>query len=111
MGVPVRTSVGAAKWFPHDVTEWPATYPRWSWVRTLDEPEYRTRYMAMLDARRDTIRAELDAFHSAGQPVCLLCHCNLAKPGAWCHRRLLAEYLGTAFGLTVPELGATATPW
>lgn len=66
---------------------------------------YRARYLSDILGPLDP-RATWEALHAlAGEhePV-LLCHEHLLKPGDWCHRRLVAEWLEATLGERVDEL-------
>ena len=47
---------------------------------------------------------------AGGKTLVLLCWERLADPDEWCHRRLLAAYIGRETGLVVPELASGALP-
>ena len=76
------------------------------WFKSVSEPEYRTRYAAQL--------AELDPEHTyqelvtlaAGEEPVLLCwerKADLEAGRVFCHRRIVAEWLGNTQGIDVPE--------
>ena len=64
----------------------------------IDEGEYTRRYRAEVLSKLDpaTVRADL------GEDVVLLCWEN---SGAFCHRRLVAEWFEENLGVSVPEMG------
>jgi Protein of unknown function, DUF488 len=105
MGVPVRTSVGAPRAFPAPLVEWPVTYPV-GLLEVTDPGEFRRRYRHRLHSKTPRILAELQELREGyDQPIVLLCFEDLSKPGAWCHRALLGEWISQKTGEEVPELG------
>lgn len=113
MGLAVRTSIGAPRFFTHKPMPcWDAVYPQYHWLK-LPYDDYRGRYLAKLDTYGvDNLRADIDTLadicrnESEVQRLCLCCYENLSKPGAWCHRTMLATYLEQHLEVTVTELGA-----
>ena len=70
--------------------------PTWKMLK-LHREGYDTLFqaiLAMLDPR--------EVYQSLGENAVLLCW---EKPNIWCHRRLVAEWLENALGVTIPELG------
>lgn len=65
----------------------------------IDEAEYTRRYREQVLSKLDpaAVRADL------GEDAILLCW---ERPGAFCHRRLVAEWLEENLGVSVPEAGA-----
>ena len=83
----------------------------------LPLPEYRPAYLAQLEAlgveRILTMLAGYAQTASDGPKagVLLLCWEDLSRPGTWCHRRMLADWLTERTGLVIPEQGPeTVTP-
>ena len=76
---------------------YPALAPR-SKMLKMDEEEYRRKYQGILD-RLDPRRV----YEDLGADAILLCW---ESPGAFCHRRLVAEWLEERLGVVVPELSA-----
>lgn len=76
------------------------------WFRTTDITEYRRLYFAQL-AKLDPKKVVDDLTRLAGsaEPV-LLCWETLRKPGEWCHRRMVAEWLWDTLKLHVPEMSS-----
>jgi len=72
------------------------------------ETAYGVHYYDRMDAKAGDIAADLKGMSVSndGEPLVLLCWCNLRSPGDWCHRRMAAAWLESHTGLTVPELGA-----
>jgi len=65
--------------------------------KRLDPKEYACRY-------REEVLSSLDAqkvFDDLDEDAILLCW---EKPGAFCHRRLVAEWLEEELGISVPEV-------
>lgn len=116
MGIPIRSTVGQAKWFPH--------YPYGTWSNITPEPwmlnmgldRFREKYRQKLDRIGfDTLmgdalalQAELaDEWQHDGrnaEQLVVLCFDNLAKPGNWCHRTMFAEWM-SEHGFEIRELG------
>ena len=88
----VSISTGNPEWFQG--RRYPALAPRWNMLK-MDEATYREEYRKILD--------KLDpqkVFDDLGEDAILLCW---EKPGAFCHRRLVAEWLEEKLGVKVPE--------
>jgi hypothetical protein len=102
--VPVRTSIGAPRFAGYQLEEWPAVYP-WGLLDVTDPDEFRRRYRHRLHRQTPRILAELAELLAKydGWPLALCCWEDLTKPGAWCHRTLLAEWLREK-GVIVEEL-------
>lgn len=103
MGVPVRTTVGMIRAFKTVNASGLAPY---GLLKVEDPTEFRTRYLARLDANADKIDTQLAAIadEHPDQVLVLLCFEALGQPGAWCHRTSAAEWLGERYGIDVPEL-------
>lgn len=118
MGYPIRTSIGAPKWFSHPYMNWDNVFPK-RYFLSLEYDDYRPRYMEMLHKHGvEKLRGDLEfmseeyAKVNDGEvrPLVLLCYEKLSKgPANWCHRTMIAEYLETDFGTNVVELGAQLT--
>ena len=81
--------------------EWRGLTPTWEMVMQfksgcLSKGEYTRRYLSLLEspAGRDAVLRLVDHVREHGYVV-LLCYC---RPGAFCHRILLAQHL-EQFGL------------
>ena len=89
----IGISQGVPKWFDGEVFK--ALAPTWAMVRMKNMEEYtrlyKNRILSLLDPVK--LAAELDG-------AILLCW---EKPGEFCHRRLVAEWLEAATGEAVPE--------
>lgn len=74
-----------------------------TWFKRTAYDEYRKLYFEQL-AKLDPQKVVDDLHELAGghEPV-LLCWERLRKPGEWCHRRMVAEWLEQSLGLAVPE--------
>jgi len=70
----------------------PAT---WALVKETDEAVFREKFMLQLE--RLDAKAILE---EVGEDAILLCW---EKPGEFCHRRLVAEWLERELGTSVPE--------
>jgi len=92
--------------------------PEWEWIRYLSEDEVLPLYAARLEAVsfewiRERFEIWLDEVEKNGvrmPGVVLLCHEDLSKPGAWCHRRMFAEWWTQHTGDMVEELMAIPVP-
>lgn len=95
----VSISQGVPKWFRG--RQYKKLAPSWAMVRLKDEAEYVRQYKALLaklDPREVVMELGMDAI--------LLCW---EKPGEFCHRRLVAEWLQEHLNIEVPEVGFTGT--
>ena len=70
--------------------------PTWAMLK-LPRSEYDRQYDAILDR----LNAH-EVVEQLGESAVLLCW---EKPGFWCHRRRVAEWLELELEITVPELG------
>lgn len=103
--LPIRTSIGGLRWTP------PYSYasilelaPDRAWLN-LPQDRYEPLYLDRLERLGvGRVRALLDLVVSEEEAVVLLCFENLGKPGAWCHRRMFAEWWEGKTGDKVPEL-------
>jgi hypothetical protein len=79
------------------------------WFRSVDPDTFAELYMAQL-AQLDARQVLRDLARLAGGKVpALLC---FERPGrGWCHRGLVAAWLGDALGLRVCEYGHEADGW
>lgn len=71
------------------------------WFHSVTEAEYRVLYaeqLAQLDSQQ--VWDELHRIAGDHEPVI----CCWEKPGEFCHRRLVAEWLEDSLGVDVPEL-------
>lgn len=76
--------------------------PTWKMIKQMSESDYLKHYHAML--------AKLDpkkVFEELGEDAILLCW---EKPGEWCHRRIVAEWLERELGVHIPEYGQSEMP-
>jgi hypothetical protein len=76
-----------------------------TWFNSVGAEEYDRLYRAEVLDRLDPakIAKELTDLARGGNPV-LVCY-ERAGRGYWCHRAMAAEWLATALGSPVPELG------
>lgn len=77
--------------------------PSWRLVQeaksgAIDDDEYIRRYRAEVLSKLEPGRV----FADLGDDAILLCW---ERPGAFCHRRLVAEWLEVDLGISVPEVG------
>jgi hypothetical protein len=101
-GVPVRVSIGVPAWFPAPLVDWTTPAPWGLLTRPRLEPEeFRRRYRHRLHCLTPKVLAELGDLRAAyDAPLVLLCW---ERPGAWCHRVLLAEFLAE-HGVQIEEV-------
>ncbi len=77
--------------------------PDLTMLQIKDQVEFSRLYGEKLDRIGiDTIMARLHQV-SNGKDICLLCFEDLRKPGEWCHRQVLALWMGK-HGVEVEEL-------
>ena len=89
----VGISQGVPKWFDGEVFK--PLAPTWAMVRMKDMEEYTRLYKSRILAPLDPVKLAAELDNSI-----LLCW---EKPGEFCHRRLVAEWLEAATGEPVPE--------
>ncbi|MEU7092997.1 hypothetical protein [Kitasatospora aureofaciens] len=113
MGLPVRTTAGAARFFTEPLAghAQAITPTRQLLAANLPEDAYEFQYRRMLNETGvDAIRAELEFIArraAAGDtPLVLLCFDVLSKPGNWCHRSHFAKWWEEQTGQAIPELGS-----
>lgn len=76
------------------------------WFKETDITRYRELYFAQLDKLNPhQVVEDLTKLAGGAEPV-LLCWESLKKPGEWCHRRMVAEWLWDSIKLNVPERGS-----
>jgi Protein of unknown function, DUF488 len=107
MGAPVRTSVGVPRFLSAPLIEWPGVYPFGLFNAGLEEPEFTRRYRARLDRRGSRVLAELAELREGYGDLVLLC---FEAPGTFCHRLVLAEWLGEHLGEPVEEVTRLQQP-
>ena len=61
----------------------------------ITKEEYEERYILQLDKFRENILGVAEYFNSTGKDYILLCY---EKPGDFCHRHILADYINKALG-------------
>ena len=112
--VPVGISRGVprgekAKQLPYRYKRLPALFPssdllkRWN-ARKISPHEYTPVYRGYLDSlglEEVTGQLEKKSAENGGKPLVLLCFC---APGAFCHRRVWADWYFEKTGQEVPEL-------
>lgn len=105
---PVATSVGLPKWpLAYEIAAQSKLVAPYGLLAIDDRHEFEQRYRTRLDrigADRILAGFEEIATRAGRRGLVLLCFEDIAKPGVWCHRRLLAEWLIEQTGLDVPEL-------
>lgn len=97
--IPVRISTSMPNWFYYDAYSIPELYPGWDLVNgikggTITEAEYAAIYKDRLSLLNKelilTKLREISDKHN-GADLVLLCY---EVPGKFCHRHLVAEWLG-----------------
>jgi hypothetical protein len=111
MGVPVNTAVSPPKWMAHiDFVHGIKPAGIFGKPQYREEFPYRIAYLERLEKFEDEIKADLQRLsdkypateaHPNGQPLVLLCWCDVHK-GEWCHRRMFADWLADR-DIVVPE--------
>jgi len=89
----VGISQGVPKWYKGEVFKKLA--PSWAMVKMKNMDEYTRLYKSQILAKLNPIEIAAQLDNSI-----LLCW---EKPGEFCHRRLVAEWLEKATGENVPE--------
>lgn len=100
----VAISLGMPKWMSPPLPNLRALNPK-PWMLHMEKEAYTEAYnrlLAELSPRK--IVDYLEAF-SEGRPVVLLCY---EKPGDFCHRGLVAQWLNRELGLGVQEYSKCA---
>lgn len=77
--------------------------------RGCTEAEYTKAYVQHLSATFPTIEVIRDylrgyATQHQGRALVLLCFCDITQPGAFCHRRIFADWYEGFTGDSIPEL-------
>jgi hypothetical protein len=90
----VAISQGVPKWYTG--ARYLPLAPTWEMVKMKDMVKYTTMYIDILSKLiAEEVRAKLEG-------SILLCW---EKPGEFCHRRLVAQWIQDKTGLYVPEFG------
>jgi hypothetical protein len=84
--------------------EWRSVYPWGLFGAGLEPEEFTRRYRHRLHRQTPRILAELTELREGYGDLVLCCHEDLAKPGAWCHRTILATWLEEKLGEPVEEV-------
>lgn len=95
----VAISLGVPKWFKGRVYK--ALAPTGDMIHLTDEAKYTRLYYERVLNRLDAKKVAADL----GPDAILLCW---EKPGDFCHRRLVAEWLYVNAGIKVPEAATAA---
>jgi hypothetical protein len=84
----------------------------WGLLEVHDPEEFRRRYRHRLHQRGRRILDELRELELMydGWPLLLCCFEDIGKPGAWCHRRVLAGWLSERLGVASPTSRRWSTP-
>lgn len=113
-GVPVRTTVGAARGFryPHENIPQLAPFTVFRNRQYTTVPQMIAAYTARLDGLRDEIITSCNAlarqYH--GERLVFLCFDDVQKPGEYCHRTWCAAWFRERFDMVLPELTDPVKP-
>jgi hypothetical protein len=74
-----------------------------------DRAEFTTSFLETLDANAEKVMATIYRHSAAAQDqgyfgIAFLCYEDVFKPGEWCHRQVLAQWLNSRHGMVVGEL-------
>ena len=117
MGVPVRSSVGAPKFFRYSpIVRWDNTFPLPYMLRMGKRDEFKEHYFRVLDGHgveklmgdAEFILTEYRLTPGANQHtnrLVVLCYEHPLSRSKWCHRSLWAEWMRANAGVEVTELG------
>lgn len=98
--------ISIARWAPKSDRGLPAIrdLAPGDWFKSVDEDEYRGRYMAQLDALDPAeVCRRIEAI-ADGRPAALLCWERPADT-QFCHRAFVSCWLQDTLGLRMPEFG------
>lgn len=72
----------------------------------MDYNRYRDLYFGEILRPLSPLKVvdDLRDLTGGAEPV-LLCWEDITKPGQWCHRRMVAEWLQDRLGIDIPEIG------
>lgn len=108
-GVAVRTTVGFPRGWRYGPLEHVRRITPYGLLHIKSRDAFAQRYLARLDqAGAAPIEARLTniADRHRGLPLWLCCFEDLSKPGEWCHRTLLAEWIEERLGIAVIEINS-----
>ena len=105
-GTPVRTTVGAPKFWRGALVAVPQLAPFGIFGQRMSEDDFRRRYLARLDRYGGEIMTALTAIARSrpGTQLVLLCFDDIEQAGVFCHRTWAAEWMQERHGIEVPEL-------
>jgi hypothetical protein len=105
----IRITLGAPRFrLPYSIAETDKRFaPSWEIFHLHDRAIFEVAMRERLDRELgdravDVLRA-YDEAHG-GNGLVLLCFEDVRKPGVWCHRQIVATWIGERFGIVVPEL-------
>jgi hypothetical protein len=104
LGVPIRSTVGAPKFWRHGRLVFVRQLAPWGLLSpTMDDATARRIYVDRLNVRAGDVVAELAGIARAypGQPLVVLC---FEPAGQECHRFWFADWFGGRYGVEVSEL-------
>jgi hypothetical protein len=92
----VAISQGIPKWYAGRAYK--ALAPTWAMIGIKDNGKYTEEYFGKVLSKLSPQRV----YEELGEDAILLCY---EKPGVFCHRRLVAEWLEKNLGIKIPEMG------
>jgi hypothetical protein len=112
-GVAVRTTVGFPRGWRYGPLEHIRPVTPYGLLHIKSREAFAQQYLARLDhAGATAVEARLAgiAGRHGGRPLWLCCFEDLSKPGEWCHRTLLAEWIEERLGIAVTEVNGSPPP-
>jgi uncharacterized protein YeaO (DUF488 family) len=100
--VPIPTSISQPRFISYEVEPWPAVMP-WGLLDVTDPDVFRRKYRDCLHQRTPRVLAELVELLAkyTGWDLALCC---FEKPGEFCNRSVLGEWIAQKTGEEVREL-------
>ena len=97
----IGISIGTPRWLGEAIVKCPALFPK-PWMLKMGKEEYTEAYGKILRSLDPEALFEWLRNNSEGKDIVLLCY---EKPGDFCHRTLVAEWLKRELGIVVREYG------
>lgn len=106
-------AIAICAWVPPyyaSVKRYPLLAPEMALVKLyksnqVNQEEYTEEYFKTLKKRGVTAQQVVNDMHEGAIMLCF------EKPGEFCHRRLVAEWVETETGVVVPEWSPLVGPW
>lgn len=111
-GVAVRTSVGSPRGWRYGPLVNLRSVAPYGLRHVTERAEFTALYLARLELTGpDAIHSQLREISDSrdGRPPILCCFEDVRKPGVWCHRQLLGEWLHARLGIDVVELSGSSS--